>query len=129
MRRSGCWCLSGLCDKGVIAIDTDTVRAWAAGFIDAKAYVPVKPDAPPRIIIKKKDRIVLDYLERHFGGNVRSQRDGTHVWSICGDAARRFARDISAYVVVKVDRIEEIAKQPLTGRRHKKRDESRPESA
>ena len=113
----------------MIVIDTDAIRAWAAGFIDAKAYIPVEPGGPPRIMIKKKDRMVLDYLEGHFGGNVHLQRDGTHTWSICGDAARKFARDILPYVVVKVAGIEEIAKQPLTRRRYKKRDKSHPQIA
>ena len=113
-----------VCDKGVIAIDTQATRAWAAGFIDAKAYIPVEPSSPPRITVKKKDRMVLDYLERHFGGNVHLQRDGTHTWSICGDAARRFARDILPYVVVKKDRIEQIGRQQLTKRQHRKRSDS-----
>ena len=37
--------------------------------------------------------------------------------------------EILPYVVVKVDGIEEIAKQPLTGRRYKKRDKSHPQTA
>jgi len=63
-------------------MDTDTLRAWAAGFVDAKAYISVGPGTP-RIIIKQKDSLALEYLERHFGGNVRLQRDGIHAWRIC----------------------------------------------
>ena len=100
---------------------TEAIRAWAAGFVDAKAYIVVEP-SNLRITIKKKDKMALECLERHFGGNVHLQRDGTHIWNVCGDTARKFAQDISPYVVVKVDEIERIAKQPLTGHRYKKRD-------
>ena len=102
------------------------MRAWAAGFTDAKAYIPIEPGNSPRIIIKKKDKMALECLERHFGGNVHLQRDGTHTWNICGDTAREFAQDILPYVVVKIDQIERIAKQPFTGRRYKQRNKSSP---
>ena len=109
-------------------MDTEAIRAWAAGFVDAKAYILVEP-RNLRVTIKRKDKMVLEWLERHFGGNVHLQRDGTHIWNVCGDTARKFAQDISPYVVVKVDEIERIAKQPLTGRRRKKRGKLPPKIA
>ena len=106
-------------------MDTEAIRAWAAGFVGAKAYILVEP-SNLQIMVRKKDKIPLEYLERHFGGNVHLQKDGTHTWTVCGDTARRFAQDILPYVVVKVDEIERIAKQPLTGHRYRKRDRSTP---
>ena len=41
-------------------IDTEAIRAWAAGFTDAKAYIPVGPSNSLRIIIKKKDKMALE---------------------------------------------------------------------
>ena len=108
-----------------MAMDTEATRAWAAGFVNAKAYIRVDP-SNLQITIKKKDKTPLEYLERHFGGNVHLRRDGTHTWTVCGDTARKFAQDISPYVVVKVDEIERIAKQPLTGLQYRKRDKSTP---
>ena len=102
-------------------MDTEAIRAWAAGFADAKAYIPVEPSNSLRIIIKKKDKMALEWLQGHFGGNVHLQGDGTHTWSICGDAARKFAQAILPYVVVKIDQVKGIAEQPLTGRRYRKR--------
>ena len=105
-------------------MDTEVIRAWAAGFADAKAYIPVGPSNSLRIIIKKKDKMALEWLKGHFGGNVHLQGDGTHTWSICGDTARQFAREILQYAVVKIDQVRRIAEQPLTGRRYKKRSDS-----
>ncbi len=75
-------------------MDTQAVRAWAAGFTDAKAYIPVKPSNALRVIIKKKDKMPLEWLKEYFGGNVHLQKDGTHTLSVCGDTARQFAREI-----------------------------------
>ena len=105
-------------------MDTKAIRAWAAGFTDAKAYIPVQPGNSLRIIIKKKDKMVLEWLKGHFGGNVHLQRDGTYTWSICGDTARNFSREILPYVVVKIDKVRQIAEQPLTGLQYKKRSDS-----
>lgn len=107
----------------MMAIDKEAIKAWAAGYVDARAYILVGP-GNLRITIKKKDKMALEYLERHFGGNVHLQRDGIHAWHICGDTARKFAQDISPYVVVKVDEIERIAKQQLTGLQYKQRGKS-----
>lgn len=104
-------------------MDTDALRAWAAGFVDAKAYISVGPGTP-RIIIKQKDRAGLDCLRQNFGGNVRLQRDGIHAWRICGDAAREFAQTILPSMVVKVEEMERIATQPLTGLHYKRRHKS-----
>ena len=104
-------------------MDTDTLRAWAAGFVDAKAYISVGPGTP-RIIIKQKDSLALECLERHFDGNGRLQRDGIHAWRICGDAAREFAQTILPYMLVKVEEMEQIATQPLTGLHYKRRHKS-----
>ncbi len=105
-------------------MDTEAIRAWAAGFADAKAYVQVGPSNSLRIIIKKKDKMALEWLKGHFGGNVHLRGDGTHTWSICGDTARKFAREILPYVVVKIDQVRRIAEQPLTGLQYKKRSDS-----
>jgi len=102
-------------------MDIEPIRAWAAGFADAKAYIPVKPSNTLRIIIKKKDKTALEWLMEHFGGNIHLQKDGTHTWSVCGDTARRFARDILPYVVLKTDRVRRIAEQPLTGLQYRRR--------
>ncbi len=59
-------------------MDTEAIRAWAAGFADAKAYIPAEPGSSLRIIIKKKDKMALEWLQGHFGEDVHLQRDGTH---------------------------------------------------
>ncbi len=41
-------------------MDTEAIRAWAAGFADAKAYIPVGPSNSLRLIIKKKDKMALE---------------------------------------------------------------------
>ena len=103
---------------------TKAIRAWAAGFADAKAYIPMGPGNALRIAIKKKDKTPLECLKGHFGGNVHLQKDGTHTWSVCGDTARQFAREILPYAVVKTDQVRRIAEQPLTGLQYRRRNKS-----
>ena len=86
---------------------TDIERAYLAGFFDGEGCCMISPNCTVKIIVTQKDREVLEWLIREYGGKVYTNGAKYPRWSLFKrDTILRFLKDLRPYLrqkTVEVD--------------------------
>jgi hypothetical protein len=92
----------------------ENILYYAAGFFDADGTCAFSYDKNKywhisiSVGITQKDRISLDWFQKHFGGTIRKERDRYWRWNPSNKEA--FLRAIVPYLILKQERVQ----RPIT---------------
>ena len=120
--------MPGLLDpREIIGFEAAIDRAYAAGFFDADGHANLRWNKSPNknsdkrypmlhISIGQKDPAILDWHQRHFGGNIymydpaRNKRPTVfHQWSIVGTRAYVYYLQLRPYLRCKRKQLDDAA--------------------
>lgn len=77
----------------------NTLNAFAAGLLDGEGCV--RWNNCPCVEVTNKHFGVLALMRSKWGGNIREKADEVFVWTLYGDKALKYLRQVARYSVIK----------------------------
>lgn len=82
---------------------SDTLIAYSAGLMDGEGCI--RWNKSPAVEVVNKHCGVLYKQQETWGGSVRGRKDGTFVWTLYGQNALQYLRDVVTFSVIKYPQI------------------------
>lgn len=100
---------------------TEHLRLWTAGLVDGDGCICADKKHGLRVLVKQAEHgwSSLYQLQSMLGGCIHENKDETDkwqaqkTWSLSGNSARAFCREMKSYCILKHDQLHEALSYPL----------------